>query len=333
MAEKNTLKGIIAVLTGLLCFAFPHLAALKVMTFRTLPAYTEKAEDTNRIHFLKTGCSDAIILESGGHFAMVDGGEDTDNPRNFPGLELAGYEQEVLGYLKEHCADESGKVHLDFIVGTHAHSDHIGGFDTIISDPGVSVDCAYLKEYDSSKINDYEIEAWDNQEVYDQLVSALRERNTPIIIPDSTPFTFGSFTVTLMNTVDPENSEKVGENDNSLGVLLEKNGTKIFLAGDIDNYTSDETRLAPQIGKIDLLKVGHHCNSGSSTEDFISALLPGACVITNNSPLNIDTLAGIIKICRHDRVYITGNENGVVAVIGDNGKIDYYGRICDWKTK
>lgn len=330
MTDKVSLKGFIAMISSLLCFAFPHLTALKVMTFRSLPAYTAEAGGTDRIHFLKTGSSDAIILESDGHFAMVDGGEDTDNPRNFPGLELAGYEQEVLSYLKKNCAGKNGKVYLDFVLGTHAHSDHIGGFDTIILDPDVTVGRAYLKEYDSSKINESEITDWDNQEVYDQMVSALNERNVPVIIPDSVPFTLGNFTVTLFNTQDPEKSERVGENDNSLGVLVEKNGTRIFLAGDIDNYSGDESRLAPEIGKVNLLKVGHHCNSGSSTKDFISGLMPDACVITNNSPVNIDTLSGIIRICRHDRIYITGNESGVLAVIGDSGNIDYYGGICDW---
>lgn len=333
MTNRISLKEVIAMAAALLCFLFPHLAACKVTVARSLPAYTETGTDCDRIHFLKTGSSDAIILESDGHFAMVDSGEDTDNPRNFPGLELAGYEQEVLGYLKQHCADGNGKVHLDFVLGTHAHSDHIGGFDTIILDPDVTVDRAYLKEYDSSKINDYEIEAWDNQEVYDQMVAALRARDVPVVVPDAAPFAFGNFTVTLFNTDDPETSEKVGENDRSLGVLLEKNGTRIFLAGDMDNNTGDESRLAPEIGKVDLLKVGHHCNSGSSTDDFISALCPEACVITNNSPVNIETLSGIIRICRNDRIYITGNENGVLAVVGDNGDIAYYGRICNWKTK
>ncbi|MBO4893916.1 MAG: MBL fold metallo-hydrolase [Clostridia bacterium] len=333
MSEKLSLKGIIAVLTAFLCFAFPHLAALKVKTVRSLPAYKQSIESGDRVHFLKTGSSDAIIIESDGHFAMVDGGEDTDNPRNFPGLELPGYEQEVLGYLKKNCSDENGKVHLDFVLGTHAHSDHIGGFDTIILDPDVTVDRAYLKGYNSAKINEHEIEDWDNQEVYDQMINALNERNVPVIIPDPTPFALGNFTVTLFNTDDPENPEKVGENDNSLGVLLEKNGTKIFLAGDMDNYTGDESRLAPEIGKVNLLKVGHHSYSGSGTEDFISTLLPDTCVITNNTTGDFNVVSNIIKICRHDRIYVTGIENGVLAVVGDGGNIDYYGAICDWERK
>lgn len=121
---------------------------------------------SDRIHFLNTDNSDAILLESDGRFAMVDAGEDTDNPRGLPGLNLPGFEDRVLAYLKAHAADADGKVHLDFIVGTHAHSDHLGGFDTILADPDVSVGRAYLKAYDSSVINEEEVREWDNGDVF-----------------------------------------------------------------------------------------------------------------------------------------------------------------------
>ena len=335
MKSYSALKNLFAALIAAFCFLFPNLTAYRVVSTRALPEYRQNVDGGDRIHFLKTGSSDAIILESDGHFAMVDAGEDTDNPRSFPGLELPGYEQEVLGYLKQNCADENGKVHLDFVLGTHAHSDHIGGFDTIILDPDVTVGRAYLKAYDSSRINDHEVTDWDNQEVYDQMVSALQARNVPLIqTPDPVTFAFGNFTVTLINAVDPETDGKVGENDNSFGVLLEKNGTKIFLAGDMDNNSGDETRLAPEIGKVDLLKVGHHGYGGSSTETFISTLDPEACVVTNNryGPDHA-VITSIVKTCRRDRIYLTGCENGVLAVIGDNGSINFYGGICNWDAK
>ena len=167
------------------------------------------------------------------------------------------------------------------------------------------------------------------------MVTALQARNTPLIRnPDPVTFVFGHFTVTLINAVDPEADGKVGENDNSFGVLLEKNGTKIFLAGDMDNNSGDETRLASVIGKVDLLKVGHHGYGGSSSEGFISTLKPEVCVVTNNryGP-DHKTISSIVKICRHDRIYLTGCESGVLAVIGDHGSIDYYGGVCDWKVK
>ena len=294
-----------------------------------LPAAPQTAEaGRDCIHFLPTGSSDAILIESNGHFAMVDAGEDTDNPRHFPGLELPGFEREVLAYLKAHAADENGKVHLDFVLGTHSHSDHIGGFDTVISDPDVTVDRAYLKKYDASKINEYEIAEWDNQEVYDQMVQALNDRGVPIISELSgEPFAFGNLTLTLFNTADPDTGKKVGENDQSIGLLIEKNGTRVFLTGDLDNNSGDESRLAPMIGKVDLLKVGHHSYGGSSTAGFIRTLRPETCVITNNfESMDRATLARFEKICS-PAFYVTGKENGVLAVLGDGGEIAYYGQI------
>lgn len=280
------------------------------------------------IHFLNTANSDAILLESDGHFALVDAGEDTDNPRGFSHLDLPGYEQEVLAYLKQHATDQNGIVHLDFILGTHSHSDHLGGFDTILSAPAVTVDRAYLKRYDASKIADFEIEAWDNQEVYDQTVAALNARNVPIIsTPDDQPFAFGKLTLTLFNTVDPPTNKKVGENDQSLCLLIEKKGARVFLAADLNNNTGDERRLSPLIGKVDLLKVGHHSYGGSSSSGFIRALRPKVCVVTNRFE-NIDrkTLARFERICRPS-FYITGKENGVLAILGDNADVTCYGAI------
>lgn len=290
------------------------------------PQFTEEGRDC--IHFLSTGSSDAILLESDGHFAMVDAGEDTDNPRNLPGLELPGFEQEVLSYLKRYAADENDKVHLDFVLGTHAHSDHLGGFDTIIADPDVTVDRAYLKPYDASKITENEIVEWDNQEVYDQMAQALEARAVPVISePGDEPFTFGNLTLTMFNTVDPVSNKKVGENDQSLCLLVEKNGTRVFLAADLDNKSGDESRLAPLIGKVDLLKVGHHSYSGSSSAKFIRTLSPTACVVTNRfESMDRNTLSRIERICG-PQFYVTGKENGVLAVLGDDGDITYYGQI------
>ena len=323
---------IIALLTAVACFFLPHVMAKKIVEAPVLEPAPDQIGCADRIHFLKTGTSDAILLESGGRFAMVDAGEDTDNPRGFPGLDLPGYEDKVVEYLKAHAADGNGKVNLDFVIGTHAHSDHIGGFDTVILDPDITVGRAYLKTYDSSKIAENEVEEWDNQEVYDQMVGALEARGVPIVFdPGSEPFTLGNFTVTLINTKDPETDKKVGENDRSFGVLVEKNGTRVFLAGDMDNYSGDETRLAPAIGKVDLLKLGHHSYGGSTSARFLLKLRPDACVVTNNSEsADKKTLARVVWICRHKNVYITGGENGVLAVIGDNGDIAYYGGICDY---
>lgn len=288
-----------------------------------------KIEDArDKIHFLNTGSSDAILLESDGKFALIDCAEDTDNPRGFKDLELEGFEDKVLAYLRKNAADNNGNIILDFVLGTHSHSDHIGGFDTIISAPDVIVNRAYLKEYNESQINDMEVTEWDNQEVYDQMVSALNDKGVVILSQmDSTPFNLGNFTITLFNTTDNNFSNMVGENDNSLGVLVEKNGTRIFLSGDINNESGDENRMAPEIGEIDLLKVGHHSYAGSTGSGWLKTLKPKTCIVTNNyESVDHNTLRRITRISKSP-ILITGKENGVTAVIGDNGKIEYYNNI------
>lgn len=279
------------------------------------------------IHFFPTESSDAILIESDGHFALVDCAEDADNPRGFDTLVYKGYEGEVLDYLKKY-ASKDGKVYLDFVIGTHAHSDHIGGFDTVISDEAVTVGRAYLKTYDESKINEHEVEAWDNKEVYEQMVEALNAKNTPIISDiTETQFKLGNFDITLFNTEYDESGNIVGENDNAIGTLIEKNGARVFLAADIDNHTGDEDRLGPQIGKVDILKVGHHSYSGSTSVGWLKNLSPDICVITNDYE-NTDKRT-LRKICRVAKspILITGTEHGVIASIDDNGDITYYNNL------
>ena len=75
--------------------------------------------------------------------------------------------------------------------------------------------------------------------------------------------------------------------------------------------------------------MGHHSYSGSSSYTFIKTLAPKDFVVTNNgASSDANTVARLVQICRHRNVYFTGNENGVLAVVGDGGEIAYYGQIC-----
>ena len=69
----------------------------------------------NRIHFLPV-LGDAILLESNGLFALIDGGEDSDNPKGLAALDYPGYEQLVIDYIKSVAGDENGKVTLEFVI-------------------------------------------------------------------------------------------------------------------------------------------------------------------------------------------------------------------------
>lgn len=275
----------------------------------------------DRIHFLNTGYSDAILLESQGHFAMIDAAEDTEYPPDKPKLKLPGYEQEVLSYLKKHAAAPDGTVTLDFVLGTHAHSDHIGGFDTIIDDEKIVVKQAFLMKYNSSNITDYEKKFWDNQEVYDQMVAALQRKGVPQTDQFPKPdLEFGNFRLKFFNTAYDTSGKKVGENDNSVAVKVTKKERSAFLAGDLDNLSGDEKRIAPLVGHVDLLKLGHHGYLGSSSFGFLRRLSPDLAVATNS----IRRVHGHVRFflrCFHTRLIPTVENNGIIATFTDDGKI------------
>lgn len=278
----------------------------------------------DRIHFLNVGSSDAILLESDGRFALIDSGEDTDNPRGFEGLELEGYEDFVVDYLNAFCADENGEIYLDFVLGTHAHSDHIGGFDTVIMQDNVHIGKAYLKRYYEDRIKKKEVETWDNLEVYTQMVEALQTKGVELV-QDLTgvSFEFGNFTITIFNGEEPSADDKVGENENSLAVLVEKDGYRVMLSGDLNNFDGDEKRVAPQVGKVDVLKLGHHGYLGSSSYAYINELQPEIAIQTNNKPANISVRLNV-TIINGAPIYSTGDHNGIILDVTDVADVKLY---------
>lgn len=308
--------------TALLTYFMPYISkSLNERKYSLEPV--DLSAHGDRIYFLNTGGADAILIESDGKFALVDAAEDSDNPREFPELIYDGTEDYVVDAVRKIAGDEKGKAVLEFVLGTHSHSDHIGGFDTLILDENITVKTAYIKKYDASKIRQYEIDAWDNQEVFDQMISACEKKNVPVVHDISEePFTFGNFTMKFCNTAETDISEPVGENENAVGLLIEKDGVRAFLAADINNLDGDEDRLAKELGKINLLKVGHHGYDNSTTLDFVKSLNPEFAVVTNKkgkisrTPLkNLNSVKAAI--------FETGKFEGVVAEFTNGGIVLY----------
>lgn len=275
-----------------------------------------------KIHFLNTGHSDCIIIESGGRFAMIDAAEDTDYPPDKPHLALKGYEDVVVEYLLKHCKGDNGRVTLDFVLGTHAHSDHIGGFDTVINHPQIDVAKAYLKPYHPERTFIMERKRWDNEEVYQQMLNALVHRKAEIVESfDNYSFSFGECKITFYNGQWKKRRFKYGENINSVVTLVECAGRRLVLAGDLNYKDGDERRIANLIGKVDLLKAGHHGYFGSTSRYWAKTLSPKYTVVTNFSKNIYPDVRYKLERVAGSTIYATADENGLIAEIDDNSNI------------
>ena len=67
------------------------------------------------VHFIDVGQGDSVFIRQGDFSMLIDAGENV-------------YGQVVVDYLRE-----EGIEKLDYIIGTHPHSDHIGGLDDVIN--------------------------------------------------------------------------------------------------------------------------------------------------------------------------------------------------------
>lgn len=252
----------------------------------------------NKIHFINVheGGSDAIILESNGHFAMVDTGEDYDFPdgsdSRYP------WRQGINTTYKHVLTDrvfrrlkELGVPKLDFILVTHTHSDHIGNVDELLST--YPVDRVYLKKYSDNRITKPE-RLWDNLYGYDKVLQTAAEKGVSVIqniTQGDAHFQFGDMDIQLYNyenEYDENGNLKPvwDDNSNSLISVVKVNGKKIYLGGDLDNVHGAEDKYGPLIGKVDLMKFNHHLDTkNSNTKNFIKNLSPEIIVQTSASPI------------------------------------------------
>ena len=293
----------------LILFSFLIFTLIMTAKLSSVDADTISAGDGNRIHFInlksKSG-SDAILLESKGHFALIDMGEDYDfpdgsNPRYPDRWGITMDNDQVLEDRLFRHLKQVGVEKLDFILGTHVHSDHIGSADEVLKH--YPVDKFYLKRYSDERITT-QWRLWDNLYNYDNAVKTALERGVNLIqdISDNdSHFTMGDMDIQLYNYKNEYDSEgklkKVfDDNSNSIVAVVTVAGKRIYLGGDLDNAEGAEDKLGPVIGKVDMMKWNHHYDATiSNTVNFINNLSPSIVVQTSGSDINRESTRALLR--------------------------------------
>ena len=301
----------VKIIVGVFLFALLFLGGKKTV------------EAATRIHYLGLkGATDAILLESDGRFGLIDSGEDWDYPRGtdakYPsrtGIDRSnGHEQQVIYYMKRVGVNNNN---FDFYIGTHAHSDHIGTGDEVLSVFTPKV--VYLKKYADSHISNKRT-LWDNRYVYDRLVGASRGKSKLV-----QKFTEGmtiklgrNMKIYLYNTRVRKNVSD--DNWNSIVAKVRAYNTTTILAADAMPSVVSQLAREGKFGQIDILKLSHHGYPDNNPASLMTQLAPRQAIVTGYMS-NVDAQTrGALESAGAS---IRSNNTGAAALVTQYGAAGY----------
>lgn len=200
-----------------------------------------------RIDFVDVGQADFIVVECDGEYMTIDGG-------NVKDAEL------VQAYLQERSIDK-----VDTVVVTHAHEDHCGGVTALLH--SVTAETVYCP------VTEYNTKAFRN------VVDAVHAQGLEITVPEvGEIFTIGSAQVQVIGPVQ----EYDDTNDTSIVLRLTYGERSFLFTGDAETTSEDDIMEAGFTVSADVLKVGHHGSSTSTSYVWLKAVAPTYAVISSN---------------------------------------------------
>ncbi len=240
-------------------FATCFLIVALVLAQMPIRANATTENPSMKITILNVGHGDAAVIESDGHFIVIDGGK-----------------YSCVDTLLN-CLKKAGATKIDLIVSSHWDGDHVGGLNQVIRN--YDVDTVWYSSY------------FVNNELTQNVKKAIKENGCTALTPDKgTTYQVGDAVVQVIadgrnaTTVSAGKSQDVISNNSSLIVKVTCAGKSALFTGDARSEIED--KLAKSDVNCDILKLSHHGNYYSSSKKFIKNTSPEYAVASvgkNNS--------------------------------------------------
>jgi competence protein ComEC len=269
----------------------PALGALTVL----LGALTIASRPDGRLHLttLDIGQGDAILVEApSGATMLVDGGPDPELTLRRLGANLPFWSR-----------------HIDVLVLSHPHQDHVAGLVDVLDrfDVRVVVEAGF---------------AFENA-AYDRLLADAAGAGIPVrhVVAGETFALDGATSVEVLYPAAEDVGAPLPEDDinnGSVVLVLRHGGFAALLTGDAEAPVESALVARGTVPVVDMLKVGHHGSTSSTTPALLAATQPSIAVISSGAgneyghpaPETLATLASHPGM----RVYRTDLEGDVEVV-------------------
>ena len=205
---------------------------------------TEKGESSFQVYFIDVGQADAALIICDDKTMLIDGGNAADSNLMYSFLQ------------------NKGITKLDYVIGTHAHEDHIGGLTGALN--YAKVDKVYCAA------TSYNTNAFKN------FANAVKKQGKAIVVPSvGLQFNLGSASCTVLavNTTSDINNT-------SIVLRIVYGQTSFLFTGDAEKEVEQSMLDRGVTLKSTVLKVGHHGSYTSSSYQFLRAVQAEYAVIS-----------------------------------------------------
>lgn len=204
-----------------------------------------------KVHYIDVEEGDSIFIELPNEKTMlIDAGEAVEGKK-------------VINYIKQ-----LGYSNIDYVVGTHPHTDHIGGLAQVIN--SFSVGKIYMPKVISTS------------KTYENLLNTISMKGLKIqtakaginIINDNN---------LLIDIIAPNNDSYSDLNNYSVVIKITYKNRKFIFMGDAEMISENEILTDVTA---DIVKVGHHGSNTSSGQNFVDRVNAKYAIISVGSDNN-----------------------------------------------
>ena len=243
------------------------------------------------VHYIDVGQGDSILIQVNNKNLLIDAGPQSDK-------------KNLLSYLSALNLEK-----LDYVIATHPHEDHIGNMDDVINDYNV--------------LAFYAPKVQSTTKTFEKMVESLKSKNLKINVIKKGTDSIDLGENTKVTVLSPTKDSYENLNNYSPVIKIQYGKTSFLFTGDAEKDVEKEILATNENISADILKVGHHGSSTSTTKDFLKKVNPSLGVIsvgqdnTYNHP-NDDT----IKRLKENKVTIyRTDKDGTVVLSSDGSKI------------